>query len=94
MEEGSRRLCRKCLLREMDEAEYFKNLYEYIERIPQEDKVSKEEYENRLSICKSCCYLLSGMCRLCGCYVELRAALKVRSCPDIPARWEEVPERT
>ncbi|XCP86906.1 DUF6171 family protein [Roseburia hominis] len=87
MQEGQR-YCRKCLLREMDEAEYFKNMYDYIARLPHEDKVSDEEYERRLSICKGCDYLLQGMCRLCGCYVEMRAVMKVRGCPDIPDRWK------
>ena len=32
--------------------------------------------------------LMSGMCRLCGCFVELRAVQKVRKCPDLPAKWE------
>lgn len=87
MQQGQR-YCRKCLLREMDQAEYFKNMYDYIARLPEDDKVSDEEYERRLAICKDCDRLLQGMCRLCGCYVEMRAAMKVRSCPDIPDKWK------
>ena len=41
----------------------------------------EEEYERRLSICKECEKLLSGMCRMCGCYVEMRAAIALRDCP-------------
>ena len=30
---------------------------------------------------KECEKLLSGMCRMCGCYVEMRAAIALRDCP-------------
>lgn len=39
------------------------------------------KYQRRLSICKECEKLLSGMCRMCGCYVEMRAAIALRDCP-------------
>ena len=71
--DGNTRICKKCLLREMDEAGFFQNMYDYIARIPADDKTPEEEYERRLSICKECEKLLSGMCRMCGCYVEMRA---------------------
>lgn len=74
-------LDKKCLLREMDEAGFFQNMYDYIARIPADDKTPEEEYERRLSICKECEKLLSGMCRMCGCYVEMRAAIALRDCP-------------
>ena len=67
--DGNTRICKKCLLREMDEAGFFQNMYDYIARIPADDKTPEEEYERRLSICKECEKLLSGMCRMCGCYV-------------------------
>lgn len=87
MANAPQRYCKKCLLREMEEGEYFKNLYDYIQRLPADDKVSEELYEERLDICKDCDNLQHGMCRICGCYVELRAAMKVRSCPGLPSRW-------
>lgn len=90
MNEAPQRYCRKCLLREMSEKEYFQNLYTYIANLPEDDKVSEDIYQYRLSICKSCDDLLSGMCRRCGCYVELRAAMKVRGCPHVPAKWNSV----
>lgn len=88
MDTSAQRVCRRCLLRDMPEKENFQNMYAYINRIPKEDKVSEEVYGARLLICKQCTWLLSGMCRLCGCYVELRAAMNIRSCPDVPARWK------
>lgn len=80
--------CRKCLLRDMDWTEYFRNMREYIRSLPAEDKVSDEEYERRLAACRTCEWLLEGMCRICGCYVEMRAAMKVRSCPQTPDHWK------
>ena len=67
--DGNTRICKKCLLREMDEAGFFQNMYDYIARIPADDKTPEEEYELRLSIC------------MCGCYVEMRAAIALRDCP-------------
>lgn len=71
----------------MGEAEAFENMYQYIANLPTEDKVSDEEYEQRLMTCRQCSHLLSGMCGKCGCYVEMRAAMKVRHCPDVPGKW-------
>lgn len=65
----------------MDADGYFKNLQEYIAGIEEELKAENLLYEERLSVCKQCDMLLSGMCRICGCYVELRAAMKKNSCP-------------
>lgn len=87
MGQTAQRVCRKCLLREMEEGEYFKNMYDYIERLPEDDKVPDEIYEKRLDVCKTCNNLLNGMCRLCGCYVEMRAVMKIRSCPGTPPAW-------
>ena len=56
-------------------------MYDYIARIPADDKTPEEEYERRLSICKECEKLLSGMCRMCGCYVEMRAAISTAGLP-------------
>ncbi len=81
------RVCRKCLLRETSRADYFRQLEAYIAALDEADRVSQEIYERRLSLCNSCEHLTDGMCRLCGCYVELRAALRVRKCPGLPCRW-------
>lgn len=81
------RICKKCLLKDMPEAEYFQNLYDYISHLDPDIRASKEEYERRLTVCQSCDNLLSGMCRICGCYVELRAAIEVQCCPDAQERW-------
>ncbi len=86
MTEGLR-VCRKCLLRGETEAEYFRKLENYIARLDEDVRVEQEIYESRLEKCGQCINLTNGMCRLCGCYVELRAALKVRKCPDMDRKW-------
>ncbi|MDL2301433.1 DUF6171 family protein [Lachnospiraceae bacterium OttesenSCG-928-D06] len=79
----NQRTCRRCLTRDMaGKEEYFRNLTEYIENLDEELRTNKEQYEERLGICKECDLLLEGMCRSCGCYVELRAATAKNSCPN------------
>lgn len=75
------RHCRKCLTRDMDAAAYFESLHSYIANLDEELKVDASVYESRLGGCKECDLLLDGMCRACGCYVELRAAMKKNGCP-------------
>ena len=80
--EESRRFCRRCLTRDMaDQKEYFRTLREYIENLDADIKAPEGLYEARLGVCKECDLLLDGMCRSCGCYVELRAALEKNACP-------------
>lgn len=73
--------CYKCLLRDMDQNEYFENLYEYVANLDEDIKADSRLYEDRLTCCKTCHYLEEGMCRACGCYVELRAAIHKNRCP-------------
>ena len=90
-----RRYCRKCLLRDMKESEDFENLHAYIRCMDEDLKVPDNVYEERLQSCGACDNLLSGMCRICGCYVELRAVMKKNACPAVrPAweAWEDLPE--
>lgn len=64
-----------------DKEEIFQNLRDYIENLDVDIKASEEIYEARLARCKECDMLLQGMCRSCGCYVELRAAIAGNICP-------------
>lgn len=80
-ETENRRRCYKCLLREMDEEAYMKQLHRYIELLDRDVKTAEEIYKGRLSLCKQCDYLEAGTCQACGCYVELRAAVKKSHCP-------------
>ncbi len=83
----NKRLCRRCLAKEMPDAEYFQNMYEYIANLDAGIKASDELYEMRLSKCRQCDNLLNGMCRLCGCFVEMRAAISKNKCPAIHPNW-------
>ena len=75
------RFCKKCLTRDMmDKDKYFEKLQDLIDNLDNDVKTPKDKYEERLSICLECDYLADGMCRACGCYVELRAAVKKNSC--------------
>ena len=82
----NRPVCRKCLLAELGEDEYFATLREYIANYPEEKSVPQEEYARRLSICRECDRLANGMCAVCGCYVELRALKNGQHCPE-GAKW-------
>lgn len=79
--------CQRCLVYEMADADRYKNLYEYIKNLDDELKVTDERYQERLAQCKKCDFLLAGVCRICGCYVEMRAAIKQRSCPHEDRKW-------
>lgn len=81
------KICRKCLLQDLDKDEYINNLLEYIKNYPEEKRIDAITYQNRLSACKSCDNLSEGMCALCGCFVELRALKKNSCCPDTNKKW-------
>lgn len=76
--------CKRCLLRELD-GEYFRSIYQYIENLPPEQKAGEEICRARLALCRDCSFLQNGMCALCGCFVEVRAAKAALGCPD--GRW-------
>lgn len=61
--------------------DYFRSLREYIENLDVDIRTPEGLYEERLGICKNCDMLFQGMCRKCGCYVELRAAVQKNVCP-------------
>ena len=73
--------CLKCLLRERDEEAYMRQLHHYIELLDADVRTAQAIYEKRLEACKACAYLEAGTCLACGCYVELRAAVKKNKCP-------------
>lgn len=75
-------ICKKCLLLEAGEIAALKSVKDYLELISPEEKVSESVYNDRLEKCRNCDFLISGMCRKCGCYVEIRTALKNKDCPN------------
>ena len=77
----TKRICRKCLVRELEQAEEYQNMFAYIAQMDADIKTESFEYEKRLTLCKECEKLNQGTCGACGCFVELRAAVKNKSCP-------------
>ncbi|MDE6863660.1 MAG: hypothetical protein K2J41_04655 [Eubacterium sp.] len=75
-------VCKKCLLLEAGEEKSFIGVKDYIGTIDSSLKVNDDLYDKRLSFCKECDNLISGMCLKCGCYVEIRAIFRNKSCPD------------
>tara|TARA_R110000744_G_scaffold198345_5_gene317595 strand:- start:2538 stop:2810 length:273 start_codon:yes stop_codon:yes gene_type:complete len=45
--------------------------------------VTHEEYEDRISICMGCPFVnyKEDRCNDCGCYIKIKARLKVEDCP-------------
>lgn len=84
---GSNKPPCKCLLREAGEIELAQNINEYISALDEEIKADEKLYRQRLTICESCVHLLSGTCTKCGCYVEMRAAIKTNRCPSEDKFW-------
>lgn len=83
---SKKRICKKCLLRDLA-VEDQKNIQKYIEVIKEQDRTEKAVYEKRLAICLKCEKLQEATCQACGCYVEIRAALKQGRCPY--KKWEQ-----
>ena len=77
----SEKVCRKCLLSEMDQAEYERLIVKGLSGLKESDRLTDKVYNDRLQICRMCDNLISGTCLLCGCYVEIRGALKKGKCP-------------
>ncbi len=73
--------CIKCLLEELDPAQYERDIGRLLSMMDREQKTPKKEYERRLAVCKGCDYLSRGTCNACGCFVELRAATGRSHCP-------------
>ena len=73
-------ICKKCLLRDLA-AEDQKDIKRYLDAIKRQDRVDGQVYEQRLAVCKECDRLYEATCQACGCYVELRAAIRHGRCP-------------
>jgi len=79
-------VCRRCLLFEYD-AGLALIAREYVDGLPKGQRVSEEVYNSRLRLCRDCGDLINGMCRLCGCFVEVRAAKKLARCAKSAQVW-------
>ena len=67
-----------------------RNVAEYVASLDENIRTPEEDYRARLQLCQECVELMNGTCRLCGCYVETRAAKRVQGCPMVPPRWRRM----
>ena len=74
--------CKRCLLREAAEDDVWRAVRDRVEAIPTGERADDALYQSRLDACRSCDFLLSGVCMKCGCYVEFRAAYRRMKCPN------------
>lgn len=73
--------CKKCLLREASEIDYHELVTKHLQTLKPEDLTTADITDKRLAVCMECDRLSTGTCLSCGCYVEIRAALKLGRCP-------------
>ena len=77
----------RCLLKEAGEKELAQSIAEYVNTLNEEIRVDDNLYQKRLKICSGCGKLLNGTCQKCGCYVEMRAAVRTNHCPSEERLW-------
>ena len=87
MESTSQKICKKCLLRDLDMNKYYESVQRAIAALDKRERTPDDEYEKRLALCRECPKLFEATCGACGCYVELRAAKRSSHCPDAPSKW-------
>lgn len=80
-QEIQQRICRKCLLIDAEAGKEKEIVYRYISELPKSEKAPDELFQSRLEICRTCERLSSATCQACGCFVEVRAAVKKQKCP-------------
>lgn len=78
--------CKRCLLLEASGKVTYDEIMSQLASFDKSELTDDSTFENRISYCKECNYLISGMCRKCGCYVEIRARLAGSECPDFDNR--------
>ena len=86
-----RKPCR-CLLFEAGQADMARTVAEYVASLDESIRTPENAYRARLALCQGCPELMNGTCRLCGCYVETRAAKRGQQCPMVPPRWGKFTE--
>lgn len=73
--------CVRCLIRDISDEQAARIIEEYKMDTAPEDIAPPELYEERLSICRDCKWLNTGVCVKCGAYVEARAYRTGKHCP-------------
>ena len=78
---------------ELSGEEYRKIVDRHINHIDESLRTPDDEYRERLRLCGECAYQVNQMCRMCGCFVEIRASRKNMYCPLDPPTWSRVQEK-
>ena len=81
------RICKKCLIKDTMGDNYLESLEHYVDQIDSDIKSSDDLYQSRLATCNECDQLFQGCCRICGCFVQVRAAVKNNYCPSTKKKW-------
>ncbi len=87
MKTDERIRCRKCLLEDTDDKSLYEKIKRTVEEMDPDVRTDDKEYRRRLELCRQCDKLLAGMCRVCGCFVEIRAANRNGFCPGEKHVW-------
>jgi hypothetical protein len=77
----SQRECRKCLLIDANAGKEKEMVYRYISELSEAEKAPESLFQKRLEVCRSCEWLSAATCQSCGCFVEVRAAVRKQKCP-------------
>ena len=80
-------VCRRCLLSETDAGTLYQTVQRRIAQIPEGMRTDASEYSRRLACCRACDSLVNGLCGMCGCFAELRAARAEKHCPHPDHFW-------
>lgn len=73
--------CVRCLIRELSDEQAARIIEAYKDATAPEETVSPDGYEERLSFCRDCKWLNTGVCVKSGAYVEARAYRSGNHCP-------------
>ena len=77
----SQRECRKCLLIDAEAGKEKEIVYRYISDLPKAEKTPENIFRERLETCRMCHWLSLATCKACGCFAEVRAAVRKQKCP-------------
>lgn len=80
-------VCRRCLLFEADAGGVYETIRRRIAQLPDDARAADSEYQRRLDRCRTCDALVNGLCTICGCFTELRAAKSAMHCPHPSQYW-------
>lgn len=79
--------CTRCLLEMAGKIDIKGQIEAQLAKIKADERADDEAYQARLGACLACDHLQMGTCLKCGCYVELRAAIKKNHCPLVKRAW-------